>query len=97
MQWRRIRRSEGRLIVAALGVAALGSVIGMALAGCSTSADVSYGSYQFGPGYQSGRVYESRVYGDTQQGIGAESCRTVMHRQADAFGRPSSSEETVCD
>ncbi|MEZ0171503.1 hypothetical protein [Microvirga sp. TS319] len=92
MQWQRNRRSEARLVVAVLG-----SIIGTALAGCSTSADVSYGSYQFGPGYQSGRVYESRVYGDTQQGFGAENCRTVMHRQADAFGRLSSAEETVCD
>jgi len=67
------------------------------LAGCSTSADVAYGSYQFGPGYQTGRVYESRVYGDTQRGIRAENCRTVTRQVTDVFGRLSSSEETICD
>lgn len=67
------------------------------LTACSTSADVMYGEYRVGPGYESGQVYESRVYADTNDGVGRESCRTVVRRQADALGRPSSFEETVCD
>ncbi|SCZ11306.1 hypothetical protein SAMN02927923_04230 [Microvirga guangxiensis] len=80
--------SRRRLIAIVIGVAGAG------LAGCS--ADVSYGSYRFGPGYETGQVYESRVYGSAQQGLGAENCRTVVRREADAFGRVSSREETVC-
>lgn len=64
------------------------------LAGCS--ADVSYGSYRFGPGYEAGQVHESRVYGNAEQGLGAENCRTIIRREADVFGRPASQEETVC-
>ncbi|MCG7391390.1 hypothetical protein MHY87_00525 [Microvirga sp. ACRRW] len=85
------RLSMRGLIAAVLGIAGAG------LAGCSTSADISYGSYRFGPGYESGQVYESRVFGDTQQGLGAENCRTVVRRERDAFGRLSSREETVCE
>lgn len=92
MHWPTNRRSTSRLVMIVLGGAA-----SAALAGCSTSADVSYGTYQFGPGYQSGQTYESRVYGDTSQGIGAENCRSVMRRHADAYGRVSSTQETVCD
>jgi hypothetical protein len=75
----------------------LGLGLGAGLAGCSTSADVSYGTYRFGPDYEAGHVYENRVYGDTQEGLGRESCRTVVRREADAYGRGSSVEETVCD
>jgi len=78
-------------------VFAIGFGLGSGLAGCSTSADVSYGEYRFGPGYEAGHVYESRVYGDTQRGIGRESCRTVVRRETDAYGRPISAEESVCD
>jgi len=88
----RMNRPLGRGFTFAVGMA-----LAAGLAGCSTSADVAYGTYQFGPGYETGHVYESRVYGDTQQGIGAENCRTVMRRGADASGRPRSYEETVCD
>jgi hypothetical protein len=78
-------------------IAVIGSGVGTGLAACSTSADVAYGTYSFGPGYQSGQVYESRVYGDPQRGVGAESCRTIVRREADEFGRLSSWEETICD
>ncbi len=81
-----------RCILAALGIG-----LSAGLAGCSTSADVAYGSYQFGPDYQTGHVYESRVYGDTQRGIRAENCRTVARQVTDAFGQLSSSEETICE
>jgi hypothetical protein len=77
--------------------AVLGVGLGAGLAGCSTSADVAYGTYRFGPGYESGQVRESHVYSDPREGIGAESCRTVLRREADAFGRLSSFEETVCE
>jgi len=80
-----------------LPVIVLGVGLGAGLAGCSTSADVSYGTYRFGPDYEASQVYENRVYGDTQDGIGRESCRTVVRREADAYGRPSSVEETACD
>lgn len=79
-----------RIMVLALGC-------GLSLAACSTSADVSYGTYQLGPGYETGRVYENRVYADTSHGLGHENCRTVVRRQEDAFGRSFSSEETLCD
>jgi len=89
------QRTNGSLERCLVIVVGAGLLAG--LAGCSTSADVAYGTYQFGPGYQAGRVYESRVYGDTQSGIGAENCRTVLRQETDAFGRLSSSEETVCE
>lgn len=85
-------RSRRRWVQAVLGLAYCGG-----LAACSTSADVSYGEYRFGPGYESGRVYENRVYADTSGGLGRENCRTVLRQQEDAFGRVSSFEETVCD
>jgi hypothetical protein len=85
-------RLKCRLVIAALGVG-----LSAGLAGCSTSADVAYGTYRVGPGYEAGQVRESRVYGDTRRGIGTENCRTVLRREADAFGRLSSFEETVCE
>ena len=72
-------------------------VLGVALGGCTTSADVSYSRYRFGPGYESEQVYESRVYGDTEQGLGSVSCRVVSRRQVNPFGEISVGEETVCD
>jgi hypothetical protein len=80
-----------------LAIAALGLGCGSGLAACSTSADVFYGEYRIGPGYESGRVYENRVYADTNRGLGRENCRMVVRRHQDAFGRSLSSEETVCD
>jgi hypothetical protein len=88
-----VRPTKHGLIVASLGL----GLVGIGLAGCSTSANVSYGEYRFGPGYETGRVYENSVYGDTQRGFGKENCRTVLRRTVDAFGRASSTEETVCD
>jgi len=88
----RRHQARRRGVLAFLGLGICGS-----LAACSTSADVSYGEYRFGPGYESGRVYENRVYADTSRGLGRENCRTVVHQQEDAFGRVFSSEETVCD
>ncbi len=73
------------------------AVLGTALAGCTTSADVSYSEYRFGPGFATERVYENRVYGDAAQGLGAESCRVVVRRHVNPFGEVSSREETVCD
>jgi len=78
-------------------IVVLGGGLSAGLAGCSTSADVAYGTYSFGPGYETGQVRESRVYGDIRQGIGTENCRTVSRREADQFGRLSSFEETVCE
>ena len=72
-------------------------VLGAALGGCMTSADVSYSRYRFGPGYETEQVYESRIYGDTEQGLGSESCRVVARRQVNPFGEISVREETVCD
>ncbi|WP_243373806.1 hypothetical protein [Microvirga solisilvae] len=70
---------------------------GSGLAACSASADVVYGEYRFGPGYQSGRVYENRVYADTGRGVGRENCRTGVRQQVDPLGRATSSEETICN
>ncbi len=67
------------------------------LSGCAATADVSYGEYQFGPGYETARGYQGRVYGDTQSGLGSQTCRVVVRRQVDPSGRTVSREETVCD
>jgi hypothetical protein len=72
-------------------------VLGAALGGCTTSAGVSYSQYRFGPGYEAEQVYESRIYGDTAQGLGSESCGVVARRQVNPFGEISVGEETVCD
>ncbi len=66
------------------------------LGGCMVAADTSYSEYSFGPGHQSERVYENRIYGDTQQGIGGESCRSIRRSQVDAYGREATVEESVC-
>lgn len=73
------------------------SVLSGGLAGCTATADLSYGEYQFGPGYQTERVYERRVYGDTDQGLGSEACRGVVRRQIDAFGNLIVRDDRVCD
>lgn len=73
------------------------TVLSAALGGCTTSADVSYSRYRFGPGYETEQVYEGRIYGDTAEGVGSESCRVVARRQVSPFGEVSIGEETVCD
>ena len=73
------------------------TILAAGLGGCSASADWSYSEFRTGPGYQSERTYGSSVYGDTRRGIGTESCRTVRRSQLDAFGRPTSWEEAVCE
>ena len=78
-----------------LAVAALTLAVG--LGGCTTTADCAYNECQFGPGYQSERAYESRLYGGTEQGFGGESCRVEVRREVGAFGEVSSREVTVCD
>lgn len=71
--------------------------LGAALGGCTTSADVSYREYRFGPGFETERAYENRVYGDTTQGLGSESCQVLAQRQVNAFEEISAREKTVCD
>lgn len=71
--------------------------LSVVLAACTTSADVTYGEYSFGPGYEAGRVYENRIYADTDRGLGRERCRTVVEQTMDAFGRRSAQEEVICD
>jgi hypothetical protein len=68
-----------------------------ALGGCSATADLSYGQYQFGPGYHTERFYESRVYGDTGQGFGSEACRGFIRRDVDAIGDEVVREDHLCD
>lgn len=77
----------------------LASLVALAggLGACAASADWGYSEYRAGPGYRSERTYGSRVYGDTRRGLGAESCRVVSRTQRDAYGRPSSWEETICE
>ncbi len=72
-------------------------VVAAALGACTTSADFSYSENRAGPGFETERVYENRVYGDTGAGLGAESCRVVVRRQVNVFGEVSAREETVCD
>lgn len=66
-------------------------------AGCTTTADVTYSEYRFGPGFGTERTYESRVYGDSTRGLGSESCRTVVRSDFDWFGEASRREVTTCD
>jgi hypothetical protein len=67
------------------------------LAGCTTSADLSYSEYQFGPGYQTERVQERRLYADTDQGFGSESCQGVARRHVNEFGELVARDTVVCD
>lgn len=66
------------------------------LAGCMVTADTTYSTFHAGPGYRNEQIYENRVYGDTQQGVGAESCQEVRRSEVDPFGRASTVTETVC-
>jgi hypothetical protein len=66
-------------------------------AGCAATADLSYGEYQFGPGYGVERVYESRVYGDTGQGLGSEVCQGSVRRETNAFGDVIVRDDRFCD
>ena len=68
-----------------------------ALAGCTTAADMSYGEYRFGPGYQAERVYERRIYADTDEGLGSQECRTVVRRHVNRFGETVRRGTEVCD
>ncbi|MFC4173172.1 hypothetical protein ACFOYU_14060 [Microvirga sp. GCM10011540] len=68
-----------------------------ALGGCTATADVSYGEYQFGPGYEAERVYERRVYADTDRGFGSEECRGVARRGVDPYGNMVVTDMQVCD
>lgn len=72
------------------------AVVASALGGCAASADLTYGEYRFGPGYGTERVYESRIYGDTAQGLGSESCRTVTRSEIDEYGRAVMRERRIC-
>jgi hypothetical protein len=66
-------------------------------AGCAATADLSYGEYQFGPGYGAEQVYESRLYGDTEQGFGSEVCQGSVRREANAFGEVVVRDDRFCD
>jgi len=72
-------------------------LIAGALAGCTATADMSYGEYQFGPGYQAERVYERRIYADTGTGLGSEECRTVVRRHVNRYGEVIRRDTRVCD
>jgi hypothetical protein len=82
-----------RAAVLAAGTALIAATLG----GCMATADMSYGEYQFSPGYGSERVYERRVYADTSQGLGTEECRTVVRRHMNRFGEVVRRERQVCD
>jgi hypothetical protein len=58
---------------------------------------LSYGEYQFGPGYQSERVYERRIYGDTSRGFGSETCQGVVGQQMNEFGEFDVGDSVTCD
>lgn len=73
------------------------ALVAAALGGCTATADMAYGEYQFGPGYGAGQVYEQRVYADTAQGLGSEECRTVVRRHVNRFGEVVRRERQVCD
>ena len=68
-----------------------------ALAGCTAAADMSYGEYRFGPGYQAERIYERRIYADTDAGLGSQECRTVVRRYVNRFGETVRRGTQVCD
>lgn len=73
------------------------ALVAGALGGCTATADMAYGEYQFNPGYGTEQVYERRVYADTAQGLGSEECRTVVRRDVNRFGEVVRRERQVCD
>jgi len=72
-------------------------VMAGAIAGCTATADMSYGEYQFGPGYQAEQIYERRIYADTGRGLGSQECRTVGQEYVDRFGEVVRRDTQVCD
>ncbi|NIX76590.1 hypothetical protein [Microvirga terricola] len=68
-----------------------------ALGGCAASADFTYGEFQYGPGYQTERVYGRRVYGDTSQGLASEACRGAVRRHVNASGETVVTDNRACD
>jgi hypothetical protein len=72
------------------------AILSAGLGACSASADWSYSEYRASPVYQSERTYGSSFYSDTRRGLVTENCRIVRRTQLDAFGHPTSWEETIC-
>jgi hypothetical protein len=68
-----------------------------ALGGCAAEADLAYGEYRFGPGYQTERVYERRLYGSTTEGLGSEACRVVHRRSVNELGEVVVRRVRICD
>jgi len=98
-----VRLPRGEFIVMTIqlrrtAVLAAGTIlVGAVLGGCTATADMSYGEYQFDPAYGTEQVYERRVYADTAQGLGSEECRTVARRHVNRFGEVVRRERQVCD
>lgn len=67
------------------------------LSGCISAAEVSYGEYRVGPGFQTERVYAQRIYGGAEEGFGRQTCQVMVQRQADLFGIVSEREVSVCE
>lgn len=82
-----------RILVSVAVLAALAGGLG----GCAASANLSYGEYHFGPDHRSERVYESRVFADSREGLGAQSCRSEARERVDAFGNVTVQDELICD
>ena len=73
------------------------AAIAGALGGCAAEADLAYGEYRYGPGYQTERLYERRVYGSTTEGLGSEACRLIHRRRVNEFGEVEVRRVRVCD
>jgi hypothetical protein len=72
------------------------AILTLGLAGCVGAAGVSTWEYQSGPGYEAGRVYDSRVQADTGQGFTREACTTVSRRQISPSGGMAVGDATDC-
>ncbi len=73
------------------------AVLAMVLGGCVAAAGVSTWDYRSGPGYEMERISEGLIYGGTRQGIGSESCTSVVSRRAGPSGQVSDHEVIACD
>jgi hypothetical protein len=72
------------------------AILAAGLTGCVGAAGVSTWEYQAGPGYETERVYDSRIQADTSQGLTRESCTTVSRRQSGPAGGMAGDDVTAC-
>jgi len=73
------------------------AILAAGLGGCVGAAGISTLEYRSGPGYETERVYDSRIQADSSRGFSREACANVVHRQVGASGRIVGTDLTACD